>query len=109
MKPGLGHGYWSAKDQLELLLIGTCGRLWVAPVRGLQPPQVMRIELPGLLESSPIITLPRGPHSAKPDIFYDELAKMFPGIPKLEMFARGPREGWNVWGDQSGGSAGERQ
>jgi hypothetical protein len=38
MKPGRGHGYWSAKDQLELLLVGTRGALWTAPVRGDQPP-----------------------------------------------------------------------
>ena len=81
MKPGIGHGYWSAKDQLELLLIGTRGRLWVAPVRGRQPPQVARIELPGLVESAPILTLPRGRHSAKPDAFYDGSPRCSPARP----------------------------
>ena len=46
---------------------------------------------------------PRGRHSAKPEYFYREVEKMFPGTPKLEMFARGQREGWDVWGDQSVG------
>jgi N6-adenosine-specific RNA methylase IME4 len=86
---------------LELLLIGTRGRLWVPPARGLQPPQVMRITLPE--EAAPIVTLPRGRHSAKPDLFYDEMAKMFPGVPRLEMFARGPRADWDVSGGQSAG------
>ena len=53
---------------------------------------------------APIMVLPRGRHSAKPDVFYTEVEKMFPGAPKLEMFARGQREGWDVWGDQSGGA-----
>ena len=66
MKPGRGHGYGSAKDQLELMLVGTRGKLWTAPVRGDQPPQVALAEL---LEEAPIMVLPRGRHSAKPAVF----------------------------------------
>lgn len=39
-------------------------------------------------------------HSRKPDEFYDIVEACSPG-PYLELFARGPREGWSVWGDQS--------
>jgi len=27
---------------------------------------------------------------------------MFPTLPKLELFARAPREGWKAWGNQAG-------
>lgn len=40
-------------------------------------------------------------HSEKPDRFYRDVAeKMSPG-PRLEMFARYPRQGWTTWGDQA--------
>jgi N6-adenosine-specific RNA methylase IME4 len=45
---------------------------------------------------------PRGIHSQKPAAFFDLVDKLSPG-PKLEMYARGPREGWTVWGNQSNG------
>jgi N6-adenosine-specific RNA methylase IME4 len=78
MKPGRGHGYWSAKDQLELMLVGMKGKLWTAPVRGDQPPQVTLAEL---LEEAPIMVLPRGRHSAKPEVFYTEVEKCSPERP----------------------------
>lgn len=57
-------------------------------------------------------TEPRGKHSAKPEAFYDMVAKTSPG-PYLEMFARCRkadqlicgcsrcRLGWKVWGNES--------
>ncbi len=39
-------------------------------------------------------------HSRKPDEQYDIIEKCSPG-PRLELFARGPRKGWTVWGNQS--------
>ncbi len=41
----------------------------------------------------------RGKHSEKPQEFYDIVESMSPG-PYLELFARKPREGWTVWGDE---------
>lgn len=38
-------------------------------------------------------------HSAKPNEFYELVEGVSPG-PRLEMFARGPREGWDVWGNE---------
>jgi N6-adenosine-specific RNA methylase IME4 len=38
-------------------------------------------------------------HSAKPDAFYDLVAASAPG-PRLEMFARMARPGWDGWGDE---------
>lgn len=43
---------------------------------------------------------PRGKHSAKPDKFYDLAEVASPG-PRLEMFARRRRLGWDVWGDEA--------
>ncbi|MFT9090659.1 MAG: MT-A70 family methyltransferase [Gluconacetobacter sp.] len=39
-------------------------------------------------------------HSRKPDEQYDLIESCSPG-PYLEMFARGPRQGWTVWGNQA--------
>lgn len=39
-------------------------------------------------------------HSAKPTAFFDVVERVSPA-PRLEMFARGPRIGWDVWGDES--------
>ena len=38
-------------------------------------------------------------HSVKPDIFYERLREVSPG-PRLELFARKPREGFQVWGHE---------
>lgn len=42
---------------------------------------------------------PRGRHSAKPDLFLDLIETMSPG-PRLELFARNQRAGWDVWGNE---------
>lgn len=40
-------------------------------------------------------------HSAKPDSFYQAIAANFPG-PRLDVFARQNRAGFDAWGDQTG-------
>lgn len=45
---------------------------------------------------------PRGRHSAKPREFFELVERLSPE-PRLEMYARGPREGWAVWGNQANG------
>jgi len=40
-------------------------------------------------------------HSAKPDFFYQQVAKYFEG-PRLDVFARQVREGYGGWGNQYG-------
>lgn len=39
-------------------------------------------------------------HSRKPDEFYDLIERCSPA-PRLELFARGTREGWDCWGAQA--------
>jgi N6-adenosine-specific RNA methylase IME4 len=42
---------------------------------------------------------PRGRHSEKPDEFFALVEQLSPG-PRLEMYARRPRSGWAVWGNE---------
>lgn len=42
---------------------------------------------------------PRGRHSEKPEPFYDLVETLSPG-PRLEMFARRERPGWERWGNE---------
>lgn len=44
-----------------------------------------------------------GAHSRKPVAFFDLVRAVSPG-PYLEMFARGTRPGWTVWGYEAHGS-----
>lgn len=43
---------------------------------------------------------PREEHSRKPEQVVSYLERVSPA-PRLEMFARGPRPGWDVWGNQT--------
>jgi len=47
-----------------------------------------------------IISTRKREHSRKPDEQYDLIEACSPG-PFIELFARGPREGWFVWGNQA--------
>ena len=42
---------------------------------------------------------PRGRHSEKPSAFYDLVESVSP-VPRLELFARRKRLGWDVWGNE---------
>lgn len=46
-----------------------------------------------------LIITPRREHSRKPDEIYTRIEQLCVG-PHLELFARGRRQGWTVWGDQ---------
>lgn len=43
---------------------------------------------------------PRGDHSVKPETLRRMAEKVSPG-PRLEMFARRPADGWDVWGNEA--------
>lgn len=79
-----GRGYYF-RIQHEHLLIAKRGKI---PV----PEEAAR---PGS-----IIEEKRTKHSKKPDIFYEIIEKMYPELPKIELFARNEREGWDSWGNQ---------
>lgn len=85
---GRGVGFYF-RNVTELVLFGVCGSL-----RTLQPArrQVNMIETR------------KREHSRKPDEQYELIEACSPG-PYLELFARYPRPGWTVWGDESSGDA----
>lgn len=85
LKDRIGTGYWS-RNKHELLLIGTRGAI-PAPAMGTQ--------------TASVIDAPLGAHSAKPAVFHEIIEGYFPNLPKLELFARRPRAGWDAWGAEA--------
>ena len=47
-----------------------------------------------------VVKAERRRHSAKPVEMYRRIEQVSLGRPRLEMFARDEREGWDVWGDE---------
>lgn len=88
-KEKIGMGY-HARNQHELLLICKRGNI-PPPAAGTQPSSVHREA--------------RTAHSAKPHFYYEMIEGAYPGLPKIELFCRTPRDGWAVWGNQSGAEA----
>lgn len=82
---GRGVGFYF-RNVTELILFGTRGKN-------------ARTEAPGRSQVNMIQTRKRE-HSRKPDEQYDLIEACSSG-PYLELFARGPRVGWTVWGNQS--------
>lgn len=81
---GRGVGFYF-RNVTELLLFGVRGS--------------MRTLSPGRSQVNMIETRKRE-HSRKPDEQYDLIEACSPGA-YLELFARYPRDGWSVWGDES--------
>ena len=81
-KDKIGTGSW-LRNQHENLIIA---------IKGEMP-------TPAKLFSS-IIEATRTEHSAKPDVVYDIIEKMYPKRKYLELFARKSREGWKSHGNQ---------
>jgi N6-adenosine-specific RNA methylase IME4 len=48
-----------------------------------------------------VIQAPRREHSRKPDKAYELIERMYPQLPRIELFARNAREGWACWGNQA--------
>jgi N6-adenosine-specific RNA methylase IME4 len=86
-KPGPGMGYY-LRNNTEHAVFATRGR-----------PMVPSAALP-----SSLYEWPRGRHSEKPDAFIDVVESVSPA-PRLEMFARRARFGWDYCGDESLGTA----
>ena len=78
-----GTGYWH-RNRHELLLLGVRGDV-PCPAPGDNP------------ES--LFAAPRGRHSAKPDCVLEQIERLYPSLPKIELHRRGaPRPGWDAWG-----------
>ena len=39
-------------------------------------------------------------HSKKPNIIADEIVRLFGDLPRIELFARDKKQGWDVWGNE---------
>lgn len=85
-KPGPGMGYY-LRNNTEHCLLATRGR-----------PMVPAVQL-----MSSWYVWPRRKHSEKPDEFFALAEQVSPG-PRLEMFARRTRPGWDCWSDSLDGS-----
>lgn len=91
VKDRFGTGYWF-RNQHELLLVGTRGN----------PPA----PAPGTQWQS-VIEAPVREHSRKPDEVYELIEAYFPNLPKIELFARHARPGWDRWGAEAPANAAE--
>jgi N6-adenosine-specific RNA methylase IME4 len=78
----VGMGYWT-RANTEPCLLATRGK----------PKRLNADVRQGILE-------PRRQHSRKPDCVHGRIERLVAG-PYLELFARAPREGWTVWGNQT--------
>lgn len=85
VKDRIGMGYY-IRGQHELLLVGKRGDLPV-PEPSDRPASV--------------IHAPRLEHSAKPEVVYQLLERMYPTRTLVELFARQSRPGWAAWGNQA--------
>jgi len=84
VKDKIGLGYF-VRNQHELLLIATRGDM-PTPLSANRP--------------SSVITAPRREHSRKPDEAYALIERMYPELPRIELFARQTRPGWARWGNE---------
>ena len=81
---GRGVGFYF-RNVTELILFGTKGNLRTGPAAR---------SLVNMIETR------KREHSRKPDEQYEVIESVSPG-PYLELFARYPRPGWSVWGDEA--------
>lgn len=84
LKTGLGIGQY-LRGKHELCLFGVRGKAMMPTDRSVE---------------TMIFYSPKAAHSRKPDAVTHHIERVSPG-PRLEMFARGPRHGWDVWGNQT--------
>lgn len=84
VKDRIGMGYYF-RQRFEHVLLGR---------RGDMPPPLEANRPDNVIEA------PRGRHSEKPAGLYERVEAMYPGLPKVELFARQPRPGWHAWGNE---------
>lgn len=77
-----GLGNWT-RSNVELCLIATRGK-------------ILRQDA----SISQIIDSKIEEHSKKPDVIYDKIIQLVGDLPKIELFARQKREGWESWGNE---------
>lgn len=85
IKDRIGMGYW-ARNRHEMLYIGKRGG-FPCPVPALFPDSVIMGQ--------------QREHSRKPDQVHQVIDARLGHLRRCEMFARAPRRGWTVWGNQT--------
>jgi N6-adenosine-specific RNA methylase IME4 len=83
-KDKIGEGFYF-RSQHEHLLVGKRGDI---------PPPPPSARPPSIFDA------PRREHSRKPDEAYALIERMYPELPKIELFARARRSGWDAWGNE---------
>lgn len=79
----MGLGYWTRANS-EVCLLGTRGK----------PKRIDASVRQGVIEK-------KREHSRKPDCVPDRIVELMGDLPRLEMFARTKRPGWDAWGNQT--------
>lgn len=79
-------GPWGMSD-CEFVLLGSKGRACGLQAYPRNMPTSHDVEYPGV-------------HSRKPDYFYNLADQRFHRLPRVELFARTHRPGWDCWGDE---------
>ena len=70
-------------NNVELVLLGKKGKYWRNSKKVKQ-----------------VIMAQKTKHSEKPKEVYIRIEKLFGDVPRIELFARHRREGWDTWGNQ---------
>jgi N6-adenosine-specific RNA methylase IME4 len=83
--PHRGMGYWFVNCH-ELLLVGVRGGM-PAPIIGAQELSLIEHQV--------------GRHSEKPARFRVMIDRLYPGVGKIELFARQAAPGWERWGNEA--------
>jgi N6-adenosine-specific RNA methylase IME4 len=81
--PFFGCGAWTRANS-ELCLIATRGH-------------IQRLDA----TISQVIESPIEEHSKKPDIVRDLIEKLVGKLPRVELFCRNPKDGWDIWGNEA--------
>jgi N6-adenosine-specific RNA methylase IME4 len=89
--PFLGLGRWT-RGNTEPCLLAVRGK---PKVQGKDVSQLV-IELQG--DDAEVLEAPVCKHSAKPDEAAEKIVRLMGDVPRIELFARKPREGWDATG-----------
>lgn len=85
-----GLGYWT-RANVELCLLATKGN----------PKRISKAV-------KQLVVSPLRDHSRKPDEVRERIVELMGDVPRIELFARGQYDGWDVWGNECG-KDGERE
>ena len=87
----LNCGGGTAMVHHEFLLVGKRGQGLTIADKKLRKPSVM--------------AAPVAKHSAKPEVFHEQIETLYPNVSKVELFSRAARPGWKAWGNQADSAA----